>query len=58
MNKSDFYAALRRRNSGVFGTSLSQAQVDGMPKICAQHNTRHLVTAGYHKKRKARMIAK
>ena len=33
MNRAAFYAALRRRSSGVFGTSLSQAQVDGMEGI-------------------------
>ena len=30
MNKANFYKSLRRRNSGVFGTSLSQAQVEGL----------------------------
>lgn len=29
MDREAFFAALRRRESGVFGTSLSQAQVDG-----------------------------
>ena len=33
MHKPTFYAALRKRNSGVFGTSLSKAQVDGMEGI-------------------------
>lgn len=33
MNRAAFYAALRRRSSGVFGTSLSQEQVDGMEGI-------------------------
>jgi len=33
MNRADFYAHLRRRNSGVFGTSLSQSQVDGIEGI-------------------------
>ena len=33
MNRSAFYAALRRRSSGVFGTSLSQKQVDGLNAI-------------------------
>jgi hypothetical protein len=33
MNKAAFYAHLRRRDSGVFGTSLSQKQVDGMEGI-------------------------
>lgn len=35
MDKAKFYAALRRRNSGVFGTSLSQQQVDGVEGILA-----------------------
>jgi putative chitinase len=35
MNKSDFYKSLRRRGSGVFGTSLSQAQVNGVEAIIA-----------------------
>ena len=29
MNRADFYKSLRRRNSGVFGTSLSKRQVEG-----------------------------
>ena len=33
MNRTAFYKALRRRSSGVFGTSLSQRQVDGMEGI-------------------------
>jgi hypothetical protein len=33
MNRAAFFAALRRRNSGVFGTSLSQQQVDGISGI-------------------------
>lgn len=33
MDKSAFYAALRRRGSGVFGTSLSQSQVNGIEGI-------------------------
>ena len=33
MNKTAFFAALRARTSGVFGTSLSQGQVDGMEAI-------------------------
>ena len=33
MNKSEFYKSLRRRNSGVFGTSLSQGQVEGIEGI-------------------------
>jgi hypothetical protein len=33
MNRAAFFAALRARNSGVFGTSLSQAQVNGIEGI-------------------------
>ncbi len=33
MNRAQFYAALRRRESGVFGTSISQQQVTGMEGI-------------------------
>jgi len=33
MDRSRFYAALRRRDSGVFGTSLTQAQVDRLEAI-------------------------
>lgn len=33
MNRADFYASLRRRNSGLFGTSLSQSQVDGIEAV-------------------------
>ncbi len=33
MNRSAFYAALRRRASGVFGTSISQRQVRGIEGI-------------------------
>lgn len=33
MDRSAFYASLRARNSGVFGTSLSQSQVDGMEAL-------------------------
>ena len=33
MNRAAFYAALRRQSSGVFGTSLSQMQVDGIEGI-------------------------
>lgn len=35
MNKPSFYAPLRRRGSGVFGTSLSARQVAGMEGILA-----------------------
>lgn len=33
MDRAKFYASLRKRNSGVFGTSLSQEQVDGINAI-------------------------
>lgn len=33
MDKAKFFAALRARGSGVFGTSLSQSQVSGMESI-------------------------
>ena len=33
MNREAFYASLRSRTSGVFGTSLSQPQVDGVNSI-------------------------
>ncbi|WP_376742520.1 hypothetical protein [Ensifer canadensis] len=33
MNRPAFYAALRQRGSGVFGTSLSQKQVEGVEAI-------------------------
>jgi putative chitinase len=33
MDRSKFYAALRARSSGVFGTSLSQSQVNGTEQI-------------------------
>ncbi|SIO36211.1 hypothetical protein SAMN05444722_1673 [Rhodovulum sp. ES.010] len=33
MDRKTFYAALRRRGSGVFGTSLSQRQVDGLEAV-------------------------
>jgi len=35
MNREVFFAALRRRGSGVFGNSLSQRQVDGINGILA-----------------------
>jgi putative chitinase len=33
MNRSAFYASVRQRASGVFGTSLSQAQVNGVEAV-------------------------
>ncbi|WP_299830645.1 hypothetical protein [uncultured Roseobacter sp.] len=38
MDKAAFYKSLRRRNSGVFGTSLSQRQVDGVESILGAGN--------------------
>lgn len=39
MDRTAFYAALRRRSSGVFGTSLSQGQVDGCTAILNEAET-------------------
>lgn len=36
MNKKAFYASLRTRGSGVFGTSLTQGQVDGVEAILSE----------------------
>lgn len=33
MNREKFYTALRRKNTGVFGTRLSQRQVEGMENL-------------------------
>ncbi|ATU91462.1 hypothetical protein [Phyllobacterium zundukense] len=33
MNRAAFYAALRKRDSGLFGTSLSQSQVNGLERL-------------------------
>lgn len=33
MDRAKFFAALRKRDSGVFGTSLSQSQVDGLENL-------------------------
>ena len=35
MSRADFYTILRRRDSGVFGTSLTQAQVEGCETLLA-----------------------
>jgi putative chitinase len=35
MNRQAFFAALRARDSGVFGTSLSQTQIDGIEGVLA-----------------------
>lgn len=40
MNRAKFFTALRARNSGLFGTSLSQGQVEGVEVIldaCQEH---------------------
>ena len=36
MNKADFFTHLRKRNSGLFGTSLSQGQVEGCDAILGE----------------------
>lgn len=36
MNRKVFFAALRKRDSGLFGTSLSQRQVDGLAAILSE----------------------
>jgi putative chitinase len=56
MNRAAFYAALRRRASGIFGTSLSQQQVEGVEAILGEAERRgtslfHLaaiLAEGYH----------
>lgn len=50
-----FFKALRQRNSAVFGTSLSQGQVDGIEAILAEcrsrgaglHQTAYILATGY-----------
>lgn len=54
MNHAAFFAALRKREIGVFGTSLRQAQVDGLNVILAACNGRpishvaYLLATAYH----------
>lgn len=57
MNRAVFFAALRRRNSGVFGTSLSQAQVNGVEalldacaanKVTDPHHVANILAQCYH----------
>lgn len=54
MNTAQFFASIRRRDSGVFGTSLSQRQVDGIEAIlkAGQHLIRphlaHVLGEVYH----------
>jgi hypothetical protein len=50
MNRSAFYTALRRRESGVFGTSISQQQVNGIEGILnafASHGDGRAKTLAY-----------
>lgn len=50
LNHAAFFAALRRRDSGVFGTSLSQRQVDGINGILSAfetHGDGHRSTLAY-----------
>ncbi|OOY15060.1 hypothetical protein [Thioclava sp. DLFJ4-1] len=54
MNKKAFYASLRTRGSGVFGTSLTQGQVDGIETILAAaaglpiSHVAYLLATAYH----------
>lgn len=57
MNRAAFFAALRQRASGVFGTSLTQGQVDGVEAIldsCARnrignaHHVANILAQVYH----------
>jgi hypothetical protein len=41
MNREAFFAALRRRGSGVFGTALKPAQTAGITAILAEALKRH-----------------
>lgn len=47
MNRAAFYASLRARGSGVFGTSLTQGQVDGCEAILAACNGLPVAHAAY-----------
>jgi hypothetical protein len=56
MDRSVFYAELRKRGSGVFGTSISQAQVDGLEAILDEGQRRgsktnhlaYILATAYH----------
>ena len=56
MDRSRFYAALRRRDSGMFGTSLSQPQVDRLEAIltrldakrCELPQAAYILGTAYH----------
>ncbi|WP_416193537.1 hypothetical protein [Nitrobacter sp. TKz-YC01] len=45
MDRARFYAALRRRDSDVFGTSLTQAQVDRLEAILTRLNAKRIELA-------------
>ena len=45
MDRARFYAALRRRDSGVFGTSLTQAQVDRLEAILTRLDAKRIELA-------------
>lgn len=42
MDRAAFYAALRKRNSGLFGTSLNQSQVDNLEVLITEAELRGL----------------
>lgn len=48
MNRADFYAYLRKRDSGIFGTSLSQRQVDGTEAILDAADGLPIEHVAYH----------
>jgi len=56
MDRAKFFAALRKRDSGIFGTSLSQKQVDGIEAILAEAERRktplvwlaYMLATSYH----------
>ncbi|CAI2936236.1 hypothetical protein [Aminobacter niigataensis] len=56
MDRSKFYAALRARSSGVFGTSLTKGQVDGAERILDEAQRRgtplrhlaYILSTAYH----------
>ncbi|WP_411033855.1 peptidoglycan-binding protein [Shinella sp. BYT-45] len=56
MNRAAFYASVRSRTSGIFGTSLSQAQVQGTEAILDEAETRgtplrhlaYILATAYH----------
>ncbi|MCB1484854.1 MAG: hypothetical protein KDJ17_08170 [Hyphomicrobiaceae bacterium] len=57
MDRAAFYASLRRKDSGVFGTSLSESQVKGMEGILdafATHGDGRAKTLAYALDRRAR----